>query len=104
MCRGLTLPDNSGGKNSIQAIGSAVTYLQRYTLLLLCGLAAHEHDDGASFEPISEEQLATIEDMISEYGVDRPKFLKWAHVESLSEIKATEYGKVFAALKAKKPK
>lgn len=38
-------PDNSGNKNSIQAIGSTVTYLQRYTILALTGLATHEPDD-----------------------------------------------------------
>jgi flagellar motility protein MotE (MotC chaperone) len=37
--------DNSGSKNSIQAIGSTVTYLQRYTLLAACGLAAKNDDD-----------------------------------------------------------
>jgi hypothetical protein len=42
--------DASGSKNSIQAIGSTVTYLQRYTLLAATGLAAADSDnDGASF-------------------------------------------------------
>lgn len=39
-------PDTSGSKNGIQAIGSTVTYLQRYTLLSACGLAASNDDDG----------------------------------------------------------
>ncbi len=38
-------PDNTGSKNVIQAIGSTVTYLQRYTLLALTGLATHDQDD-----------------------------------------------------------
>lgn len=38
--------DISGNKNPIQAIGSAVTYLQRYTLLAALGLATTEDDDG----------------------------------------------------------
>ncbi|MFC3640210.1 ERF family protein, partial [Camelimonas fluminis] len=38
--------DTSGSKNSIQAIGSTVTYLQRYTLKMALGLAAAEDDDG----------------------------------------------------------
>jgi len=38
-------PEVSGGKNPIQAIGSTVTYLQRYTLLALTGLATHDQDD-----------------------------------------------------------
>ena len=46
-------PDTSGGKNSIQAIGSTITYLQRYTLLALTGLAAHDQDDdGKGSEPV----------------------------------------------------
>ena len=38
-------PDDSGKKNAIQRIGSTVTYLERYTLLAITGLAAHEQDD-----------------------------------------------------------
>jgi hypothetical protein len=37
--------DESGGKNSIQAIGSTVSYLQRYTLLAITGCATSEQDD-----------------------------------------------------------
>lgn len=41
-------PDASGKKNSIQAIGSTVTYLQRYTLLAATGMAVKGMDkDGA---------------------------------------------------------
>jgi hypothetical protein len=39
--------DSSGSKNSIQAIGSTVTYLQRYTLLAATGMAAGADNDGA---------------------------------------------------------
>jgi len=38
-------PDNSGNKNSIQAVGSTVTYLQRYTLLAVTGMATEDQDD-----------------------------------------------------------
>lgn len=41
--------DQSGGKNAVQAIGSTVTYLQRYTLLAATGLAAADQDtDGVA--------------------------------------------------------
>jgi hypothetical protein len=44
-------PDTSGSKNPIQALGSAVSYLQRYTLLSLAGLATEDQDDdGATAE------------------------------------------------------
>jgi hypothetical protein len=39
------LADTSGGKNAIQSIGSAVTYLERYTLLAATGLAVGGTDD-----------------------------------------------------------
>jgi hypothetical protein len=38
-------PDTSGSKNSIQAVGSTVSYLERYTLLAATGLAAKDQDD-----------------------------------------------------------
>ena len=46
-------PDQSGSKNPYQAIGSAVTYLQRYTLKLALGLSAAKDDDatGANQAP-----------------------------------------------------
>lgn len=41
-------PDTTNGKNAVQAIGSTATYLQRYTLLLVCGVAVKQKldDDG----------------------------------------------------------
>lgn len=42
-------PDDSGNKNAIQAVGSTITYLQRYTLKAALGLAeADQDDDGNS--------------------------------------------------------
>jgi len=58
-------PDNTGSKNVIQAIGSTVTYLQRYTLLALTGLATHDQDDdgaGAGKEP-AEPPVPTKENI-----------------------------------------
>lgn len=38
-------PDSSGKKNAIQQVASAVSYLQRYTLLAACGMATKDMDD-----------------------------------------------------------
>lgn len=44
--------DTTGSKNSIQALGSTVSYLERYTLLAVTGLAAEDQDDdGHGSEP-----------------------------------------------------
>jgi hypothetical protein len=51
-------PDMSGGKNSIQAIGSTVSYLERYTLIAGCGLAVKgQDDDGRSGECMPEQAI-----------------------------------------------
>lgn len=62
--------DTSGSKNAIQAIGSTVTYLQRYTLLAATGLAARNGDDdgqsgGHALENLSD-WIAAIEGCNSE--------------------------------------
>ena len=62
--------DESGGKNPIQAISSANTYLQRYTLQAVTGLAILEVDDdgrgaGGSF-PKGKKQEKKTEDTAPE--------------------------------------
>ncbi len=98
-------PDDSGGKNSIQAIGSAVTYLQRYTLLALCGLATREQDnDGKTVEEkyISDKQKSTIMDFIDSKKIDEKKFCEFMGVESIDKIPVSDFQKAIAALKSAK--
>ena len=98
-----TMPDDSGGKNNIQAIGSAVTYLQRYTLLAATGLATQDQDnDGANTKfVISDEQKQDIIDLMRSSGADGVKFLKYMGVASVDEIPASQYHKAITALEAK---
>ena len=103
-----SFPDESGGKNSIQAIGSAVTYLQRYTLLALTGLATHEQDDDGSgvTEFIADEQAKAINAKLTKL-VEKDKgaatrFLKYMGVEEVATILAKDFGKAMTALKAVK--
>jgi len=97
-------PDGSGGKNSIQAIGSAVTYLQRYTLLALTGLATKDMDnDGAgAVTLIDGSQLSTIVDLMNDREVDERRFLEYMGVAKLEEIQSKDYQRAIAAIKAKK--
>lgn len=96
-------PDASGGKNAIQAIGSTVTYLERYTLLSLTGLATEEMDDdgaGSEAEYITEEQMATINEWIESIGGDcLQNFKKYIGVDDLDKILAKDYKKAVTALK-----
>lgn len=93
--------DKSGGKNSIQAVGSSVTYLQRYTLKGALGLAAADDDDAvaASQSPrLSIEQADTLRDLLESKGKSREKFLKWAKVESIEDIAADLYDSCVTAI------
>ena len=97
--------DTSGSKNAIQAIGSTITYLERYTILALTGLATREQDDDgkeSEAEYITEKQLSTIVDMINDKEADEDKFKVFMGVESLDKIPAKEYNRAMAALKSKK--
>lgn len=95
--------DTTGNKNSIQAIGSTLSYLQRYTLCAALGLAAEEDDDGQSSsgdEPISAEQLAAIQKKADETGADIPRLCKYFKIDALPDIRKSEYANVIAAIDA----
>jgi hypothetical protein len=98
--------DDSGGKNSIQAIGSAVTYLQRYSLLAATGLAALDQDDDgkttAKVEYISEGQIADLMALADEVKADRQKFLAYMKVSKLAEITTKDFQKAVRALESKR--
>jgi len=89
--------DSSGSKNAIQAIGSTITYLQRYTLLAITGLAAMgQDDDGKGAEPVKPVKVITIEQAqaiakgVKQAGVDKEKFLKLHKIEKFEQL--TEVG------------
>jgi hypothetical protein len=101
----LTAPsDTSGSKNAIQAIGSTVSYLQRYTLLSLTGLATHDQDDDAvaATEKITEAQAAEITALAKEKNVAMEILTKAYHIESIDKLPSTRYSQVVNMLKAKK--
>lgn len=95
--------DDSGSKNSIQAIGSTVTYLQRYSLLSMTGLATHDQDtDGMVEEKIDENKVAILKGLITQLAVDEAKFLQFMAVEKVEDIKSSDFAKAKMALEAKK--
>lgn len=100
--------DNSGSKNSIQAIGSTITYLQRYTLLALTGLATHDMDDDgvAAQAPqfISGEEAAGIQKSLTEIGSEPHKFLSYMGVKSLGEILKSDLKKAQIAIETARKK
>jgi len=97
-------PDQSGSKNSIQAIGSTVSYLQRYTFMAITGLAAKDQDnDGRTGEAkvITEDQATVINDKLAESGSNKPAFLNWLKAESVETILEADYPRAVAQLDKK---
>ncbi len=97
-------PDTSGSKNSIQAIASTVTYLQRYTLLAATGLAAKDSDDDGKASGgglVSDEQRESLEALAKEAEADVGKFLKYMGVEAFAQIPQAAYVNATKALENK---
>ncbi|MCC6776682.1 MAG: ERF family protein [Hyphomicrobiales bacterium] len=98
--------DDSGNKNSIQAIGSTVTYLQRYTLKAALGLSAAEDDDGAvadspSKGTISDKQVEILQKLIIKTKSNIGKFCQAMKVECLPDITLAQWDAVVNAMKTK---
>lgn len=102
--------DDSGGKNAIQAMGSALTYLQRYTLRAALGLAAGKDDDGrksgrAPAEPqsefISDAQAEEIRNLITRSGVSLDSFLDMGRIECVTDMLANQFASAKSLLEKK---
>jgi len=98
--------DDSGNKNSIQAIGSTVTYLQRYTLKAALGLAASTDDDGAKSEQkmasaLKPEQVETIRDLIEKTDTDIQKFCETFRVDALTDLRVLDFDSAVKSLNIK---
>lgn len=97
-------PDTSGSKNAIQAIGSTLTYLQRYSLTQALGLAATNDDDGKAAgmgETITDEQVIYLRELIEAVGADERRFLSHGKIERLADIRADQFQNAVNLLKSK---
>lgn len=89
--------DSSGSKNAIQAIGSTLTYLLRYTLIQALGLAASEDDDGrasAGDEPpalVNADQMKRLRDALSFKGRSETDFCRVMKRERLEDLEASRF-------------
>lgn len=107
----LWLPmDVSGSKNNVQGVGSSTSYGKRYTASALLNLRTGDVDDDGraagrkSAETLSEAQVANLDCLLADVGADKAKFLRYAKVDSLSEILAVNYSACVAAIEAKRAK
>lgn len=100
----MVLPaDTSGAKNSIQAIGSTISYAKRYLVAMLFNLVTAGEDDDAktAVETIDTEQAANIDSMIRDGGFDRQKFLDYMGIDDVRQIRAKDQQKALNSLRGK---
>lgn len=88
--------DHSGNKNSIQAIGSAATYLQRYTLKLALGIAAAADDDGKSAsaapaQPVTDEEITSFRADLKAKGVAEGEVCSMFSVETIEDLTRKQF-------------
>ena len=93
-------------KSDAQGIGSATTYLRRYSAAAVAGIA-QEDDDGNSaahnkpHAVITPKQAATVRDMLEATGSDTAKFCAAFGVDSVDALPAAKYDAAIAALNRK---
>ncbi len=99
--------DISGGKNAIQAVGSTVTYLERYTLLAACGIAVQNADDdglaaGNADPIISDEQRKQLCDLMNAKRADFDKFCEFFKIPEIGELPQSKFTQAMSMVSQKK--
>jgi hypothetical protein len=101
----MTLPPDTGpGRNSLQAVGSALSYGKRYVAEQLLNIVRQgEDDDGntALDRTVTADQVAELAMLVDATKSDMAKFLKFAGAESLQAITQRSYTSLVNALKQK---
>lgn len=92
--------DTSGSKNTVQAIGSTVSYGKRYTLNALLGIASKDEDtDGNAL--VDTEQAAKIDTLLRETKADRKAFLAYFKSDDVRNLRAVDYDNAVKMLNSK---
>jgi len=98
-------------KNDPQAVGSLLTYMRRYGLSAMVGIAPKDDDDGNAasgkteeVKVISPSEATTINETVKAKGVDVVKFLQYMNCESIESIPADKFKVALNALRSAKGK
>lgn len=100
--------DDSGRKNPVQAIGSALTYLQRYTLRLALGLAAEKReDDGRAASALTTDFITTdqaieLDAALAAAGIDHENFLNYYGIERTTDLPAAKLDDAYRQIETTK--
>lgn len=101
--------DSTGSKNSVQAVGSTLSYGQRYAARALLNFQsrapADRDDDGAAADaplPIATSQLDEVRTLIDETSTDIRKFCEHFKIAAVADLRAADYGRAITMLNAKR--
>lgn len=88
--------DDSGSKNPLQAIGSTVAYLQRYTVKATLGLAAARDDDAETAGPdrvarINADQVAALIKRLDAVQLSQVQFCKSFGIGDIHDLPEAEW-------------
>lgn len=101
----LPLPhDSTGSKNAVQAIGSSLSYGKRYTATFLLNIRTKGDDDDGEKAPggfVTEAQLEHIFRLLKDTKSDTTAFCRFMGVESVPDIKASDFDKAMTTLNLK---
>lgn len=101
-------------KQDAQGVGSAITYLRRYSLAAFAGIAQEDDDANASIgsKPtyktvaaplnkavITPEQVASVREYLVKTGLNEAEFVAQGGYQSAEQIYAKDYPKVMKILK-----
>ena len=81
--------DTSGGKSTVQGVGSTNSYLRRYIACNIFNIVVVGDDDDGNGGTIDEAQTDTLLDLIKRAKVG-PKFLKYMRAQSIEEAGSLE--------------
>jgi hypothetical protein len=104
--------DSSGSKNSVQAVGSSISYGKRYTAGLLLNITSRApsdaDDDGVkagALGTISDEQLGELRALLVRVGGDvaanERRFNEYFKIEGVADLPAKDFDRAKKALLAK---
>ena len=103
-------PDTGGAKNAIQARASSKSYLERYTLLGITGLASSDVDTDGNIKKedeaprISERQYFDLLALIDDVKADPEKFCVYYKISDVAELPASKYESAVKGLEMKRAK
>jgi hypothetical protein len=82
-------PDTTGGKSSVQAVGSTNSFLRRYVACNIFNIVVVGDDDDGNGGTVDEAQTQTILDLIKKAKAG-PKFFKYMKARSVEEAGSLE--------------